>query len=341
MKNLIKPLIAIVISLLVGALLILPTKTTPLEAYMALLQGAFRDRNAIFQTLSNATPLIFMGLAASISFRSGIWNIGLEGQMYWGAFVSALIGIYGASLPSFILIPLCLIGAFVAGGLWSLFPAFLKERYNTNIVITTIMMNNVAQLLTNYLASYPFKGDVPISATYQVDSNAQLPRIVSNSTLNIGFLLALVVAAILFFVLFKTQLGYKIRAFGQNESFAATIGIDKRKMTYLIMLLSAGIAGLAGAEQTLGVNGRFIADFSPGYGFNGITVAYLGLLNPIGAIIGGLFFGALTSGSIYMEIMTSVTRDLISSIQAVIIMFLAADQLIKFKKRRVIRKEGS
>lgn len=341
LKVVLKPVITIIFALIIGVILIIPTSTSPLEAYTTLFLGAFGSIKATMDTLARSTPLIAMGLAASFAFRGGVFNIGLEGQMYLGAMASALIGIYFGDLPSYILIPICLIGAGAAGCIWSLIPALLKVKYNVHIVITSIMMNEIAVLLTTYLASYPFKGELPIAATKMISDNAKIFRLSERSELNGGFIIFILIAIILYFLLFKTKYGYETRAFGLNEKFTQYIGVNTKRKQYSIIFISSIIAGLAGAEQVLGVNYRFISEFSPGYGFNGITVALLGSLHPFGAVIGGIFFGGLTSGAIRMEVMTDISRELISSLQAIIILLLAAEQLIKIKTARLKRKDGA
>lgn len=330
-----KPILTIIVALLIGVILILLTSTSPLEAYSVLFKGAFGSVPNILDTLARSTPLIFMGLAASFAFRGGVFNIGLEGQMYLGAITSALIGIYFGQLPSIILIPLCLLGAGIAGSIWSFIPGILKVKYNVHIVITSIMMNEIAVLLTTYLSSYKFKGDLPIAATHIVSDNAKLFRFTPTSELNAGFILAIIIAIILYIVVFKTKYGYEVRSLGLNEKFTEYIGVNVGRKTLIIVFISSFIAGLGGAEQILGVSYRFISEFSPGYGFNGITVALLGSLHPIGTIIGGIFFGALSSGAIRMEVMTDVSRELISSLQAIMILLLAAEHLIRFKKKKI------
>lgn len=338
-KIILKPLLTILVSLIIGALLILPTATSPIEAYKILFQGAFGSVNNTLDTLARSTPLIFMGLAASFAFRGGVFNIGLEGQMFLGALASALVGIYFGNLPSIILIPLSIFSAGLAGLIWSFIPGVLNIKYKVNIIISSIMMNEIAVLLTTYLVSYPFKGELPIAATHTISDNAKLYRFTRTSELNTGFILAILISIILYLLIFKTKYGYEIRAIGLNQTFAKYIGINAKRKTLFIIFVSSFIAGIAGAEQVLGVSHRFISEFSPGYGFNGITVALLGSLHPIGTVIGGIFFGALTSGSIHMEVMTDISRELISSLQAIMILLLAADTLIKFRKRKIKKDE--
>lgn len=334
--EILKPLLTIIIALFIGVLLILPTGTSPIEAYTVLFEGAFGSANNIYNTLARSTPLLFTGLAAAVAFKSGVFNIGIEGQLYMGAMAAALTGIYLGDMPAMILIPVCLLMAAFAGMLWAFIPGILKTKLDINIVIVCIMTNSIAQLFTDYLATYPFKGELPIGATLKVSENAMLPRLAGRSELNLGFIIAIIIAILLYVVIFKTRFGYEARAFGMNATFAKYIGINPTRKMIVMLFVSGMIAGLAGAEQVMGVSHRFISNFSPGYGFTGITVALLGRHNPLGVIIAALFFGALNQGAIQMEVMTSISRDLISSLQAIMIILLAAEYLVlpKFKKKK-------
>lgn len=334
-----KPLTTIVVALIIGVFLIIPTGTSPIKAYSVLFFGAFGNMNNFFETLARATPLLFTGLAAAYAFRGGVFNIGTEGQMYLGAMGAALVGIYGAGLPWYILQPLAIVGAMVAAGIWAFIPGYMNSKFGVNIVISTIMMNNIAILFTAYLVTYPFKGDIPSSASYKIVPAAQLWRFTDRSVLNIGFVLAIGLAIVLYLLIFKTVSGYELRAMGHNPSFAKYIGINPSSNIIKILIISGMIAGMAGVEQVLGVNYRFFSGFSPGYAFTGFTVALLGRLHPIGVILGSIFFGALTAGSLKMEALTTVSRDLINSLQGIIILLLAAELLIKIKFKNKKEKE--
>lgn len=333
--SLAKPIFAIVISLLIGALLILPTGTSPIEAYYMLFKGALGTKEGFASSLANATPLLFTGLAAAYSFRAGVFNIGVEGQLYFGAITAALTGIYLGNLPAFILIPLCICAAMLAGMLWAYIPAILNVKLDISIFITCIMLNNIAQLFSNYLATYPFKGELPIGATFKISENAVLPKLAGPmNDLNFGFIIAIIIAVILHILLFKTKFGYESRAAGISRTFSSYIGVDAAKKTIIIVMISGAIAGLAGAEQVMGVYYRYISDFSPGLGYTGITVALLAKQNPLACILTAIFFGVLNNGAIQMEVMTNITRDLISTVQAVMIVFIAADLALAYRKNK-------
>lgn len=331
--NLVKPIFAIVISLLIGALLILPTGTSPIEAYIILFKSAFGTWQGFCSSLAKATPLLFTGLAGAYAFRAGVFNIGLEGQLYLGGIAAALTGVYFSDLPAIILIPICMIAAMAAGMALAFIPAILNVKLKINIFIICIMLNSIAQLFANYLATYPFKGELPIGATYKIGENAIFPKLAGPmNDLNFGFIIAIIFAVVLYILLFKTKFGYESRASGISRTFSNYIGIDATKKTVIIVMLSGAIAGLAGAEQVMGVNYRYISDFSAGLGYTGITVALLARHNPLGCIIAAIFFGILNNGAIQMEVMTNISRDLIASVQAIMIVFLAADFAIDYGK---------
>ncbi|NQT58303.1 MAG: ABC transporter permease [Bacteroidetes bacterium] len=333
-----KPVLTVSVALFLGIFLILPTGTSPVEAYRALFIGAFGTWGNLFNSLARATPLLFTGLAAAFAFRGGVFNIGAEGQMFMGAFAASLIGIYLGWLPGFVVQPLALLAAIGAGGLWGSIPGFLNSKLKINIVISTIMLNNIAILLTSYLATYPFKGELDIGATFKVSETAQLLRFSKFSTLNMGFVIGIIVVIVLYALIYKTSFGYELRGFGSNPKFTTYLGIDPGKKVVSVIIISGMLAGVAGAEQTLGVNLRFISEFSPGYAFTGITVALLGRLNPFGVLVGAIFFGGLTSGAVRMEALTNVSRDLINSLQGIIILLLAAEQLLSLESRNKIYK---
>lgn len=339
MINLGKPIFAIIISLFIGALLIIPTGTSPIDAYIILFDSAFGTWQGFCASLASATPLLFTGLAASYAFRAGVFNIGIEGQLYLGAIAAALTGVYLSGLPAIILIPLCIIAAVAAGMALAFIPAILNVKLNINIFITCIMLNNVAQLFSNYLATYPFRGELPIGATLKIGNNAILPKLAGPmNDLNVGFIIAIILAVVLYIILFKTRFGYESRAVGISKTFSKYIGVDTVKKTLVIVMLSGGIAGLAGAERVMGVNYRYISDFSAGLGYTGITVALLARQNPLGCILTAIFFGVLNNGAIQMEVMTNISRDLITSVQAIMIVLVAANFAIEYKKKKQANK---
>lgn len=329
-----RPLATIAVALVIGMLFILPTGFSPLKAYGIIFKGAFGSSIGWLGTLAKATPLLFTGLAAAFASWGGCFNIGIEGQLYMGALAAALVGHFCGGLPGPILIPLCLLAAMAAAVLWALVPGLLNNKLEINIFIMFFIFNNIAVLLTDYLASNPLRGElVGVEATGRIAAQARFPRFSNYSDLNAGILIALVLVAVLWFVQYKTRFGYECSAIGRNATFGQYIGIHHAKRSMLVLTISAMVAGLCGAEQTMGVLGRFYPSFSSDYGFTGISIGMLANDNPIAVAIFAVFFGALTYGGQQLESNSAISSDLVRIIQAIVIMFISADFLAKKARR--------
>ena len=343
MRSAVRPLLAISTALLIGAALILSAGENPLRAFGILFTGAFGSTNAFLNTLGNATPLLFTGLAAVLAARVGVFNIGIEGQLYLGALAAAVIGTYVGVLPAPIAILLCMLGAMVAASLWALIPGLINSKLNVNIFVMFFMLNNMAILFTEFLANGPFQGNLPEAATDRVSAAARLYRFTPFATLSTGIFLALALVALVWFVMQKTRFGYECDAVGKNPSFSEYIGVRVKGRQLFVLILSACIAGLAGAEPVLGHLGRFFADFSNELGFVGIAIALLAQNSPAGVVVFAIFFGALQSGGLLMEAGTNVPGDLVNVVQSLLIVLISADFVIrsvKGKKQRVKVKAG-
>ena len=320
-------LMPIVFALLAGAVLILFSGHNPLSAYASLFSGAFIGRGALANTLFNATPLIVTGLAIAVAFKANLFNMGVEGQMYIGAFAAAWVGFTFTGLPPVLHVILCMAAAAVCGGLFALIPGLLKGLLDVNEMVVTIMLNYVAVLFVDHLTNTRFYSGEGFSATHKIAESAHIPRILPHSQLSYAFFIALLLTALVWFIFRRTVMGYEIKAMGLNVKFAEACGMQTRKSVVKIMVLSGLLAGLAGSGEVLGVHGRFIAGFSPGYGWDGMTIALLGQLNPIGVLVAALFFGVLKNGGSTMELMVGVPRSIISIIQGLMIFFLAVDYM--------------
>ena len=329
-------LIAILMAFVVGAVVLLATGYNPVDAYAAMLQGAFGNVFRVGQTLTQATPIIFTALAFLFSFKSGLFNIGAEGQFLAGAFASAFVGISFQNLPAPLHILLALVAGAVAGGLWGLIPAVLKARFGAHEVITTMMLSYVALYLTSYMVNYPFKAPGWVSQTVMIAESARLPRLLQGAQLSASIFVALALVAFTRFILNNTILGYEIRATGLNPSAAENAGIDIKRGMVLALVVSGAIAGLGGAGEIMGVHRRFIDGFSPGYGWDGLAVALVGGLSPVGTLFAAILFGALRSGGMIMTRATGVPLDIVFLLQALVILFVAAPSLI----RAILRKGG-
>lgn len=326
---------AIFLAFLVGAMIMLFSGVSPLEAYYSLFAGAFGGWINFADTLFAATPLMLTGLATAISFRSGVFNIGVEGSLYLGAFASAWVGFTFTNLPSFVVIPFSLIFSMVIGGIWGYIPAILKVKLKVDEIVSTIMLNYVAILFTSYLVNYPFQvPGVANSMSERISKNAELPRLMRGSQLNLSFFIALALILIFYIVNSRTKFGYESKVCGKNMHFAEASGIDVDKIIITSMVLSGAIGGLVGALQILGVYYRFYDFFSPGYGFDGIPIAILSNNHPIGCLFVAILFGALRSGGSMMELMTGIPIDLSNVLEAMIIFFVTAKIILIFRKSR-------
>lgn len=327
---------AILLAFIVGALVLYVSRYDPILAYIAMLRGAFGDTFGIGQTLTQATPIIFTSLAFLISSKAGLFNIGAEGQFLVGAFTSSLVGIYLGGLPWILHIPLALLIGAVVGGAWGLIAAILKTRFNAHEVITTMMLSYVADYLTGYMVNYPYKAPGWVSQTVKISASAELPRILPPTQLSAGVLVALALVAFTAYLLRKTIIGFELRAIGLNPSAAESAGISINRNIMMAMFLSGAVAGLGGACEILGVHRRFIEGFSPGYGWDGLAVALVGGLDPVGSLLASILFGALRSGGMIMSRSTKVPLDIVIILQGLVIIFVAAPTFIRslLKRRR-------
>ena len=328
--RIIPQILAITAAFLVGAIILIATGYSPIDVYTAMLQGAFGDEYGIGQTLTQATPIIFTALAFLFAFKCGLFNIGAEGQFLMGGFAAAIVGISFSGLPAPIHILLAILAGALAGGIWGLLPGYLKVKFGAHEVITTMMFTYIATYLTSYMVNYPFKAPGWVAQTVPIAESAQLPRILPPTQLSASILVAVALAGATYYILQKTTLGYEVRASGLNPSAAENGGINVKKTIILAFIISGVLAGVGGAGEILGVHYRFIQGFSPGYGFDGLAVALVGGLNPLGTILAAILFGALRSGSMMMTRVTNVPSDIVVIIQALVIIFVAAPRLIRY-----------
>lgn len=341
LKLCIRPVITIGAALLIGALLIINSGENPFHAYGVLFKGAFGSVSGWLNTLSKATPLIFTGLAASIAALVGVFNIGIEGQLYVGGLAAAVAGAHFSNLPWFVLIPLCLFAAMAAACIWALVPGLLNSKLDINIFIMFFMLNNMAKLFTEYLANGPFKGNLPEIATGKIAPAGRLYRFSNYADLSVGFVLALLLVIVIWFVIKKTRFGYECAALGLNSSFSRYIGIRVTGTRLLVLMVSAMLAGLAGAEPIMGSLGRFYGNFSNNLGFTGISIGLLANNNPVGVVVFAIFFGALNSGGAQMAASTGVSGDLINVLQSLMIILISAEFTFRtFHKKEKTAKGG-
>ncbi|NMM53032.1 ABC transporter permease [Paenibacillus aquistagni] len=348
MKNGIKSLIAVALGLMAGALLMLFTGHNPIEGYMYLLQGALKNPERIGNMLATATPLILTGLSVAFAFRTGLFNIGAAGQMLFGGFCATAIGL-SLDLPRPLLLTVMVVAGFVGGALWAFIPGLLKARYNVHEVVSTIMMNWVAYWTIYYVVPGYFKGASLETESRQLPPEAMLHQqwltdLFQGSYLNLGFFIAVLAVIIVAFIINKTTLGYELKAVGFNRHSAEYAGIAVKRSIVMSMLISGGLAGLAGVAQYTGNASSIQIGVLPTQGFDGIAVALLGINAPLGVFLSALFFGLLYSGRGFMNAMTEIPPEIADTIIAIIIYFAATSILIerlyqKMKSRRAANKK--
>ncbi|HSK99440.1 MAG TPA: ABC transporter permease [Rubrobacteraceae bacterium] len=323
------PVIAIVISFIIGAIIVFVTGDNPVSAYAALLEGAVGSPAAIGRTVLNATPLVFTGLAVAVAFRAGLFNIGGEGQFFIGAITAAWLG-YSLSSLGFGAIPVVLAGCLVTGFLWGAIPGVLKAYFGAHEVITTIMLNVIAINLAYYLAQNPLRREGPIPGTETIDAAARIPLIgFGLGRANWGILIALLAAAFVYVFLWRTRRGFELRAVGLSPGAANYAGMSLGVNTMLALAIGGSLAALGGAVEILGVYGNMDVPFVANVGFNGIGVALLGRNHPVGVVLGALLFGGLASGAQQMQFATDVPLQLASVLLAVILLLVTATKLVE------------
>jgi simple sugar transport system permease protein len=350
-REILSPLIAVIAAFVVGGIIVLLIGDNPFHTFSLLIGNSFGSLKDIGYMLFYATPLIFTGLAVAVAFRCGLLNIGAEGQLYVAAFATAWVGIkfggtvvnvFGSdvnyswvSLPAILLVPLCILTAMVAGGIWGAIPGILKAKFGSHEVINTIMLNFIAIALVSYFTQYYYKvpGD-PILQTVPIGKAAQIPRISQFIPgmpefvpLSVAFLIAILACVLVYIFLWKTKWGYELRAVGENPSAAEYGGISPKKQIIIAMTISGALAGMVAIGEVLGNRYLYYHDFSGEVGFLGIAVALLGRNHPLGVFLAALFFAILSRGGIFVDAFTEyVSKDLVEVLQAIVILFVASLQ---------------
>ncbi len=342
--GLLLPLLATLLALGVGAVMLLLLDVNPVTAYKAMWEGAFGTPNALAETLVKSTPLMLVGIGICISFRGNVINIGGEGQMIVGAILATWLGLTFTDWPGWLMIAMALLLGFLGGALWGGIPGYLKAYFGVNEILSTVMMNAIAVQLMNYLLRGPMIDPSQAQLASKIPQTARLPEAFRlprwvPTRLHLGFLLALVLAVVVYFLLWRTTLGYRIRAVGQNAFAARYAGINVKRQVVLALLLSGAFAGLAGAVQVYGVNYRMITDgsasgFTGSAGFNGIVAALFGQLHPLGTIPASIFFGALLVGANKMQRVVQVPSALITALNGLVVVFVVSSDYWRRKKER-------
>ena len=314
----------------------------PLAAYFWLLSGALGSPTAISRTVLNSVPLIFAGLSVAFAFKGGLFNIGAEGQLFIGAVSAAWIGIALDGLPPFLHVTLALFAGVLGGALWGAIPGALKAYTGAHEVITTIMFNFIGIVFTGWLVSQGGENQTPgplrdpdplniVPRTAQVAEGARLPILFEfGEAIHFGVALTVLIAALIWWLVWRTPFGFELRMVGLNPSAARYAGVNVARNTIFTMAIAGGLAGLAGAVETLGRNYYFAPNFNVGYGFDSIAIALLGQTHPVGVIFSALLFGAMDAGSTRMQLRADVPSEIIKIVQALILAFVAANEIIRY-----------
>ncbi|NTW12679.1 MAG: ABC transporter permease, partial [Anaerolineales bacterium] len=319
-------------------------KVNPIEAYAALWDGAFGSSNAFAETLVKATPLLLVALGICISFRGDVINIGGEGQMIVGAIFATWVGLTFTNLPGWLVITLAMLAGFLGGAVWGGIPGVLKAYFRVNEILSTVMMNAIAVQLMNFLLRGPMIDPAQAKLASQIPQTAalldifRLPRLIP-TRLHLGALIAVILAILVYILLWRTTLGYRIRAVGQNPNAARYAGIKVQRYMVLALLLSGAFSGLAGATQVFGVNYRMITDgsasgFTGSAGFNGIVAALFGQLHPVWSIPASILFGALLVGANKMQRMVQVPSALVIALNGLVVVFVVSSEILRRRRQR-------
>lgn len=331
------PALALAGTVVIASLLAMIAGAQPFSVLGLILKGAFGSKFATLETLNRATPLIFTGLAVAVAFRAKLWNIGAEAQLYMGAVVTVVLGTGALGWPAAALLPVMAVAAMLAGALVLLVPTFLKTRFGVDEVVTTLLLNFIVLLWVSMLLEGPLKDPMGLGwpKSARLIEEARLPRIIDGLRLHWGFGLALISAAIVWVIQRRTTLGYEMRAVGLNAGAARFAGIPVNATLIKTALLSGGLAALAGFSEVAGLKGNLTLDISPGFGYTGIIVAMLALLNPLGVVVAALFVAGIFVGADSMSRAAGVPTYLADIMLAVaLLLMVLAIMLTKFRVRR-------
>ncbi|MCU9612043.1 ABC transporter permease [Caldibacillus lycopersici] len=340
LRNVLIPILAVILGLIVGAIIMLISGYSPILGYTALWNGIFGDLYTIGETIRQITPYLLAGLAVAFAFKTGLFNIGVEGQLIVGWFAAAYVG-FSFELPMYLHIPLAILAAGLAGGLWAFVPGILKARLGVNEVVVTIMMNYIALHITNALIR-AIAGKDTSERIHETASlrNTFFEEITDYSRLHNGIFLALIAVVVIWFILEKTTLGFELKAVGFNQDASKYAGMNVKKNIVISMVISGFLAGLAGATEALGTF-EYVSTKGgmTGIGFDGIAVAILGANNPLGVIFGATLFGALKYGSLNMPNEAGIPEEMVSIIIAIIIFFVACGFIFQLFLDKLSKKK--
>ena len=337
------PVMAMLAALLIGAVMLLFLKANPFEAYAAMLNGVFGSVSGITQSLVKATPLLLVGLGICIAFRASVINIGAEGQIIAGALMATWFSLQFRAWPGWLLLPTTMMMGFIGGAVWGFIPGILKARLDVNEILSTVMMNAIALQLMNLMIRSLLMDPAGVTAgTYLAQSErlpeqVWLPRLVPQTSLHAGAIIAVVLAVVVYIFLWRTTIGYRIRAVGLNPDAARYAGIRVPVYQALSLTLAGGFAGLAGVVEVIGVQHRLLEGITSGYGFSGIVAALFGGLHPLGLIPASWLFGSLLVGADKMQRAVQVPSALVDTMMGLVVLFVVGSAL--WSRRWAMRRE--
>jgi simple sugar transport system permease protein len=331
-------LIAVLLAFLFGFLVILFTSNEPLTAISALMFDPLSNMFNIGTILNKAVPLIFTGLAVAVAFQASVFSMGAEGQLYVGGFVGALAAAYIPGLTPWIHLPLILLCAMAGGALFGAIPGLLKAYLNANEIVTTLMLNFVATLSSSYLINNVFKD--PASGGYArmkyINPNVLLGKVFPGFSMHAGIVIALLAVVVVYFMLYKTKIGYELRLVGKNIHFANYGGIATKKVIIFSLMISGALAGVGGIVEILGIHGTYKDNFSSGLGFDGIIIALLARNHPIGVVIAALFYAYIQVGAQTMQMGSDMPREVAVIIQVMLVLFVSSQAIFAYLKRKYL-----
>lgn len=339
--NLKTALAAVITSLVIGFIMVALFGYNPVEIYSQLAIGAVGSLKNIATSLRWSTPLLFTGTAAALAFRGGMFNFGIDGQLYVGSLAATIIGVTFSTLPGYILIPLMIIVSIIFGALWAIPPALIRVKLEGSEVVPALMMNYIGIYITDYIVHYYYlasgtNGDS--LKTERIAKQAQFPLLVKGYQITAAFFIGLLIVFFFWWLVKKSKTGYEITICGMNPSFARYGGINVENRRILVMVLSGAIAGLGGAIEIMSMRWRYESGFAPNFGNDGILAALLGSSTPVGTFLGALFMGFLKNGSLAIERYTDVSRSLVTVIQGFIICFISAKYISQYIGLDILKK---
>jgi ABC-type uncharacterized transport system permease subunit len=323
-------------AILIGFIVILFISDDPITAISSFLFEPFTNAFNFGTVLNKAVPLIFTGLALSVVFQAGVFSMGAEGQLYFGAFFGALAAVYLPGIPSVIHLPLILLSAIIGGALFGAIPGILKAYLNADEIVTTLMLNFIAILTVSYFLNNIFKD--PASGGYArmpyVEPTAKLGKFIEGLPVHSGFLIAVVTAILIYIFLYKTKSGYELRLVGKNPLFAEYGGIHTKMIIVWSIMISGALAGLGGVVEVIGIHGTLKDYFSAGLGFDGIIIALLARNHPFGVLAASFFYAYLQVGAQTMQANSDVPRELAVIIQVLLVLFVSSQAIFSYLKQR-------